>query len=109
MNPSAAPTGSAAEGLAVADALSARPAGRVLLRRAGRSQPARARAGLNGTRPRARSTPCTEPSAPTTIGEALDVPLKRSVYQRSALARPEGRRSRLVTSRPQPCASSRAP
>src|SRR6185295_1377402 len=48
----------------------------------------RARAGDSGTRPRALSTPCTQASAPVTIGDALDVPLNVSVYQTLVLPPP---------------------
>jgi hypothetical protein len=48
----------------------------------------RARAGVISGSPRARVMPCSDPSAPTMIGEALDVPLNVSVYQRSSLAPP---------------------
>src|SRR5215472_18154642 len=47
---------------------------------------------------------------PVTIGEALDVPLKVSVYQRSSFVPPcRSPYPHVVTSRPQPWASTRAP
>ena len=59
--------------------------------------------------PRARAIPCRAPTAPTTIGDALEVPLNWSVYQMSSFAPPwRSPYPAVVTSRPQPCASTSA-
>ena len=49
----------------------------------------RARAGVSGVMPLERRMPCRQPSVPTTIGDALDVPENWSVYQKSSLLRLE--------------------
>jgi hypothetical protein len=48
-----------------------------------RRSTSRAPAGVSGLNPFARRTPWTHARAPTTTGKALDVPLNRSMYQRS--------------------------
>ena len=48
----------------------------------------RARAGVRGSAPAARRMPCRQASAPTTMGLALEVPLKRSEYQASSSSPP---------------------
>ena len=52
----------------------------------------RAVAGVISGFPAARSVPWRAPRAPTTMGEALEVPEKRSVYQIRSSPRPAGRR-----------------
>ncbi len=48
----------------------------------------RAVAGVSKALPEARNAPCKLAIAPTIIGDALEVPLKVSVYQRSSLLPP---------------------
>ena len=65
-------------------------------RRAGRAHPAAASpverrqlrtcAGVSTGRPRALAMPWMQAMAPVTIGDALEVPLNVSVYQRSSFA-----------------------